>query len=208
MKVHNTQRIFWKKWPYKAIVKISETQRLHSFRFTREQRMLRQHEFQHIKIWCEMNLVDFGIRCETNASVFVNTSEELDKLVDHWGERVIEVWQPENDSAKELLMGHSYDVVRANPWYGRFPIRARIHYDDNFRHNAIPLLKSAVAGLDPTDWHARGLLYELLTKDKQPKHFGWGQPLHLYLATNDDAAMLRLQCGDYIQRFERIRSPD
>ena len=49
---------------------------------------------------------------------------------------------------------------------------------------------------------------KIIKNDIQPRTYGWGQPLHLYLASSDDAAMLRLQCGDYIERFERIRPPE
>jgi hypothetical protein len=61
--------------------------------------------------------------------------------------------------------------------------------------------------MDSDAWHAAGLLKDLIVRDELPKIYGWGQPLHLYLADADDAAMLRLTCGDSIERFERVRKP-
>jgi hypothetical protein len=37
--------------------------------------------------------------------------------------------------------------------------------------------------------------------------FACGQPYYLYLLDNDDAIMLKLQAGDWVERFERQRKP-
>lgn len=208
MKVHNTQRLFWKQWPYKAIVEIRPNISQISWRrSSNEERKQRQQDFDMVERWCKTKFSNAGIRKETNLSIFLSTQEDLDTLIDHYGHRILEVWKPVNDSAKEMLLEHSYDVVRAKPWYNRFPIRARIPYNNDLRNIHLPSLKQAVQSFDSEDWFAAGLLKDLIDRPELPRTYGWGQPLHLYLANADDAAMLRLMCGDCVDRFERIRKP-
>lgn len=210
MKTHNTQKLFWKKWPYKAIVEITPTRGSHGWGRTNntENLRLRSISINQAKSWCLKSFEDVGLRSESNLSVFLSTEEELNALVAYFGDRVLETWRPISTSAKDLMLNHEYDVVRDRPWYGRFPIRARISYNNDFRVKAIDNFKTAVNALDPNDWYCAGLLMKIIKNDVLPRTFGWGQPLHLYLASPDDAAMLRLQCGDYIERFERIRPPE
>lgn len=208
MKIHNTQRLFWKQWPYKAIVKIEPTHdtMLGWRRLSNEDRKLRNAEFKKIESWCKARFPEAGIRKETNLSIFLNTEDELNELIDSLDNLVLEVWKPESDSAKDLLLTHGHDVVRKNLWYGKYPIRARICYNDEFRTKYVQHLKDAVSALE-NDWHAAGLLKNIIEKQVLPRVYGWGQPLHLYLESSEDAAMLRLTCGDCIDRFERIRKP-
>lgn len=208
MKEHSTQKLFWKKWPFKAIIKISTPRSGHygAYSYSRRNNSERQAEFARLKAWFKNHLPDVGIRCETHFSVFLATEAELAEVMDAWGHNVLEVWKPESDSAKDLLIEHEYDVIRDRLWYGKYPIRARISYTDEFRTKHVQTFCEAVRSLGDENWHAAGQLRELIDYAKIDR-FGWGQPLHLYLASAEDAAMLRLQCGDYIQRFERIRKP-
>jgi hypothetical protein len=208
MKIHNTQRLFWKQWPYKAIVKITPGyENLYGWRrLSNDERSLRHKEFQRLERWCKARFPDAGIRKETHMSIFLNTEEELSELIDSLDSLVLEVWKPLNDSAKDLLLAHGYDVVRDTLWYGKYPIRARICYNDEFRTKYVQNLRDAVTSLGGA-WHAAGLLKNIILNESMPRVYGWGQPLHLYLETAEDAAMLRLSCGDCIDRFERIRNP-
>jgi hypothetical protein len=210
MKKHLTQKLFWKRWAYKAIIEIQPVRNSAGWsrRHTDAERIARNNDFTRVIKWVNENLPTAGQRREGNLSVFLENKEQLELLVDHWGHRVISTWEPESDSVKDMLTSHANDVVRARPWYGRFPIRARILYTDEFRQRALNDFKTAVNGLDSNDWHAKGMLSDLILVDKLPKSYAWGQPMHLYLASADDAAMLKLQCGDYIERFERIRPPE
>lgn len=209
MKLHNTQRLFWKQWPIKAIIEIVPHRGGHSngWRIDPATRAVRAKEFESVSKWCKEHFPNAGIRKENNLSLFLNTEEELDELLETWNHKVLEVWKPENDSAKDLLLSHSTDVVRSKPWYGKYPIRARILYTNEFRATKFNAFKTAVKAIDPNDWHCAGLLKDVITKEALPRLHAWGQPMHLYLLSSDDAAMLRLQVGDCIDRFERIRKP-
>jgi hypothetical protein len=212
MKQNYTQKLFWKRWPYKAIIQITPARKSvythQSWRMSDEEREARAKDLLSVTKWCKSRFPDAGIRREGNLSVFLDTETELQELVENWGDRVIATWQPQSSDALDLLKTHTYDVVRAKPWYGRFPIRARINYTDDFRIKAVDNLRSAMESMDNSDWYCAGLLYKIIKNEKLPRTYGWGQPLHLYLASQDDAAILRLQLGDYIVRFERIRAPD
>lgn len=208
MKEHSTQKLFWKKWPYKAIIEIA-TRRAHlsgGYAYSRRNSVERLVEFARLKEWFKKNLPGAGIRCETNLSVFLATEKELAEVLDTWGHKVLEVWRPASESARELLVEHEYDVVRARLWYGKYPIRARISYSAEFRTAHLQAFREAVLSLGDESWHAAGHLKDIIVNSKVDR-YGWGQPLHLYLASAEDAAMLRLQCGDYIERFERVRTP-
>jgi hypothetical protein len=208
MKEHSTQKLFWKKWPFKAIIEISAARSGHygAYSYSRRNNAERQAEFARLKEWFKNHLPDVGIRCETHFSVFLATEAELAEVLDAWGHKVLEVWRPESESAKELLVEHEYDVVRDRLWYGKYPIRARICYTDEFRTRYAPAFREAVKSLGNENWHAAGQLKELIDNAALLR-FGWGQPLYLYLTSSEDAAMLRLLCGNHIQRFERIRKP-
>ena len=216
MKEHSTQKLFWKKWPFKAIIKIAAGRTsfggmthagMHSgYSYTRRNNIERVEEFARLKEWFKNHIPDAGIRCESNLSVFLSTADELAEVIDAFGIKVIEIWKPESDAAKELLVEHEYDVVRDRLWYGKYPIRARIPYSAEFRTAHLQSFREAVLSLGSECWHAAGHLKDIIVNSKVDR-YGWGQPLHLYLATAEDAAMLRLQCGDYIERFERVRKP-
>ena len=207
MKTHNTQKLFWKQWPYKAIVEVKPELRGQGWRRTSdEDRKLRHEEFNRLLRWCKIRFPDAGIRRETNLSIFLSSEEELNDLINNLDSKILEVWKPESDTAKDLLLTYGYDVIRDKFWYGKYPIRARISYNDAFRKTYVPSFKQAIASLDGA-WHAAGLLKDIIEKETLPKVYGWGQPLHLYLENAEDAAILRLTCGDCIERFERIRKP-
>ena len=207
MKEHSTQKLFWKKWPYKAIIKISAGRSAHNgYSFSRRNNAERVEEFARLKAWFNNHLPEAGIRCETHLSAFLSTEAELAEVMDAWGHNVLVVWKPESESAKELLIEHEYDVVRDRLWYGKYPIRARIPYTAEFRLKHIQPFREAVLSLGEGNWHAAGQLLDIIARSNVSR-YGWGQPLHLYLMTADDAAMLRLLCGDYIERFERVRKP-
>ncbi len=211
MKIHNTQKLFWKKWPFKAIVEITPTRgSTYGWGRAKNPEILRQRSISinQAKSWCSKTFEDVGLRSESNLSVFLTSEEDLNALITYFGDKVLEVWKPVSESAKDIMLNHECDVVRKRPWYGKYPIRARISYNNDFRVKAVDNFKLAVNSLDPNDWHCAGLLKEIITKKELPRTCGWGHPLHLYLVSADDAAMLRLQCGDYIERFERIRPPD
>lgn len=213
MKTHNTQKLFWKRWPYKVIIEIVNQKHLYgpgswAYRTNPILRAERTAEFNNIITWCQVNLSDVGFRKESHLSLFLNSQEELQKVLDHWGERVLATWIPESDSVKDQLLTYGHDVIRKKPWYGRFPIRARICFTDEFRLTGIEVLRSALSNIDENDWIAKGLLFDSIKNAKPTKSYGWGQPTHLYIASQEDAMMLRLQCGAYIERFEKIRTPD
>lgn len=210
MKEHRTQRLFWKKWPYKVILEVESSKSTNgnigsSYSWTRRRDSARRMAMENLKSWVLERFPNAGVRCETNVSVFLGTEEEFQSLLDSYGHKALEVWKPESASAKNLLIEHEFDVVRERPWYGKYPIRARIPFNDAFRSRGIESVQNVLPSLD--EWHCAGVLYDMLTNRKTTA-YGWGQPLHLYLSNADDAAMLRLMCGDYIERFERVRSPN
>lgn len=209
MKQHLTQKLFWKKWPYKAIIEISAARSGYggNWSYSRRNNSERVQEFSRLKEWFKNHLPDAGIRCETHLSVFLSTEQELAEVIDSFGSKVIETWKPASESARELLIEHEFDVVRERMWYGKYHMRARIPYNNEFRIKGFHVLKSALESIEKDNWYCAGLLNKIIESTAPPNVYGWGQPLHLYLLDSDDAAMLRLYCGDYIERFERIRKP-
>lgn len=208
-KEHSTQKLFWKKWPYKAIIEISARRGGgwgNGYSYSRRNSAERVEEFARLKEWFKNHIPEAGIRCETNLSVFLSNEEELAEVMDNYGHKVLEVWRPKSDSAKDLLIEHEYDVVRDRLWYGKYPIRARVPYSAEFKTTHLQSFREAVLSLGDENWHAAGHLKEIIVNSRVDR-YGWGQPLHLYLTTAEDAAMLRLLCGDYIERFERVRKP-
>lgn len=211
MKRHVTQKLFWKQWPYKVLLKTRRESdepalpRLHyrSYRDDIESSIATNR----IRQWFKKHYPNGGVRRESGISLFVNTQEEADHIIDTWPKLVEAVWAPADDRALALLQSHTYDVVRARPWYGRFPIRARILYTVDFRNQGLPLLREAVNSLEKGSWFTAGLLRTLITDDNGRMQWACGQPVHLYLAENEDAIMLKLQAGDWIDRFERVRAP-
>lgn len=215
MKQRVTQRLFWKKWPYKVIVDLTVPERpatVHTSRWTKAYTRQRElhPEWANFRRWQKKNLPTVGVRGEGGCiSLFLENQEQVDQVADAWSKYIKEIWSPQNEQALDLMQSHVYDVIRTNPWYKRFPIRARILYTPEFRHNGgLDLLQQALTGIDQGDWHAAGALAMLLTKpDSKMLLWAYGQPYYLYLADNDDAVMLKLQVGDWIDRFERQRKP-
>lgn len=217
MKKRSTQRLFWKKWPYKVIVNLSIPERpatVPTVRWTKTHARQREHhpEWDNFRRWQKKNLAGTGMRGEgSSISLFLETQDQVDLITDTWGKYVTEVWAPESAQALETMQSHVYDVVREHPWYRRFPVRARILYTRDFYREGIDQLRLALEGMDKENWYAAGALERLLSSQPGSKLTGisypYGQPYYLYLAGNDDAVMLKLQVGDWIDRFERQRKP-
>lgn len=206
MIIRDTQKLFWKQWPIKIVIgsdKNSTTSK--SYFLSRDERTERHRNMGEIIKVVKKEVPSAGVRREGNVSVFVSNEQEMTQILDLFGHRTIEVWKPKNDKAKQLLFEHTADVVRERPWYGKFSMRARILYTSQLKAD-IENFKAAVNSLDPESWHAAGLLMNIL-KSKNKQNSAWGQPLYLYLASSEDAALLKLQCGTIIERFERIRPP-
>jgi len=211
MKTHSTQKLYWKKWPYKVILQLLpiETDRIipGAWKHNRSNRIMRLDESNRIKGWCQTKFTDFGFRREMNLSIFLHTEDEVDTVLCSYGHLAIELWAPANDASKELLLDHVHDVIRATPWYGKFPIRALIPYSQKLRNADPTLLKTAVATLDVDGWAAAGMIGQIVKDGRMYATYAWGQPMYLYLKDDTEAAMLRLQLGGFIERFERIRKP-
>lgn len=214
--IKDTHKLFWKQWPIKAIISISadrdesRSQKYSNYFSSIEQRRERQQRLNEIVQIVKRELPNAGFRREDNVSVFVNNEEELDQLVDMFGSRIIQVRKPKNETATKLLFEHTTDVIRDRPWYGRFGLRARILYTNHFKTYEINNFKAAVNSLDKDKWHAAGLLWNIISfRTSFPAAApppAWGQPMYLYLLDGEDAALLKLQIGTVIERFERIRS--
>lgn len=215
MKQRVTQRLFWKKWPYKVIVDFSVPERpatVHTSRWTKAHTRQREMhpEWANFRRWQKKTLSGTGLRGEGGCiSLFLETQDQVDQVTGTWYKYVKEVWAPASDQALETMQSHVHDVVREHPWYKRYTIRARILYTSEFRRDGgLDALRDALSGIDRENWHAAGAL-DLLLANPSAKSLPWpyGQPYYLYLADNDDAVMLKLQVGDWIDRFERQRKP-
>lgn len=213
MKQRLTQRLFWKRWPYKILLMFSEKDQQTRDRVPRKFSRWTETLGDDIRLkiqfrqWFKKHHPEGGIRSESGISVFLDTQDEVDSVIDAWKKYVIEVWQPATDESLALMKDHVYDVVRPSLWYRRFHMRARILYTQEFYVNGLPTLQSALGGFEKDSWQARGLLMDLIANTKGRLPWAWGQPMYLYLSDNEDAIMLKLQVGDWIERFERIRQP-
>lgn len=206
MIIRDTQKLFWKQWPIKIVIGSEKNSTMtKSYFLGREERLEKMRAMGEVIKVVKKEVPTAGVRRESNISVFVANEQELAQVLELYGHRTIEVWKPKSDKAKQLLFEHTADVVRERPWYGRFNMRARILYTSQLKAN-IENFKAAVNSLDQDSWHAAGLLMNILKSTMQGSNH-WGQPLYLYLASNEDAVLLKLQCGTIIDRFERIRAP-
>ena len=205
MKQSKTQKLFWKKWPYKATIKLDNENNGNPWSRGWRTSHARLESIRQFRDWAAIRFPEAGIRCETHLSIFLSTEEELEDLIDAYKHKILEVWRPVSNSALDKLLEHEYDIVRDRPWYGKYPLRARIPFNNEFKNKGVVALRDALHQLD--DWHCQGIL-ERMIRGENTSAYGWGQPLHLYLSNPDDAAMLRLMCGDYIERFERVRNPN
>jgi len=209
-----TQRLFYKKWPYKVLIKVHtgpEVERKPRYELYSTHTQLRDtdetYKFKSkIKRWFKRHVPDGGIRCERTISLFLHTQDEVDFICDAWESNIVEVHSPVSDQALTLLENNVYDIVRKHDWYRKYPIRARILYTKEFALEGRKLLEDSLHQLEDDDWHCKGTLMSALD-DRGILPYACGQPYYLYLKSNDDAVILRLTCGDYIERFERIRKP-
>lgn len=214
MKRQTTQRLFWQKWPYKVILDFSQDSRpiipSTTSRWVRPNRSMTHPEWANFRRWQKKNLEGTGMRSEGgHISAFLATKEQLELVLDTWTKFVSEVWEPSSEEALTLMKDHVFDVVREHPWYRKYPIRARLLYTQEFQHKGLPSIRQALEGIEHENWYAAGALNVILNEKEPGFNYPWpyGQPYYLYLTDNDDAVMLKLQVGDWIDRFERQRKP-
>jgi hypothetical protein len=210
-----TQRLFWKKWPYKVILgndtfKASKAAALHSLKFPPQPTLKEDQAYYSLGSgftrWFKNHYPDYSMRKEYKISVFLDTREQVDHIIDNWGKHVLEVWAPANPNAVQLMKDHIHDIIRERPWYNEFSIRARIPYTHELRTRGIDDLRQAVKQVE-RGWHAGGVLHRILNDSTARIPYSYGQPMYLYLKDNEDAIMLRLQLNEWIDRFERQRPP-
>jgi hypothetical protein len=217
MKHKQTQRLFYKKWPYKVLIKVDAGSKnlekslsqynthirdIVSYRDTEE-----TYQFKSkMKRWFKRHIPDGGIRCERTISLFCYNTDQVDFICECWRENVLEIFSPASASALKLMDDNIHDIVRKTDWYRKYPVRARIMFNKDFSVNGISVLIDSLKQILDDDWHCQGTLLNAI-KPGGSLPFPCGQPYYLYLKSNDDAVMLRLTCGDYIDRFERIRKP-
>lgn len=210
MKKKVSQRLYWKQWPYKVILgKADDNQKMPwKNRFTKSTDDDTYAWHSQFRRWFKKTFPEGGLRKEGRISVFLKTQDQVDLLIDTWNSYILEVWAPENAQALTLMENHVYDVIRPEPWYKKYPIRARILYNQDFKMRGLDQMRDAVRQIDSDNWHAGGLLKTLLSDKLLGKiPYPVGQPFYLYLLDNEDAIMLKLQVGDWIDRFERQRKP-
>jgi hypothetical protein len=208
MKKRVSQRLFWKKWPYKVILgKDSDRGHAYKHRFTKKDDDDTYAWKSQFMRWFKKHHPDSGLRNEVTISVFVKTKDEVDNIVDTWNSLILEVWAPENEQALALMENHVFDVIRNDPWYKKYPVRARILYTQDFKLHGLNAMRDAVDQMDAEAWYAGGQLKTLLSDKTAKQLYPVGQPFYLYLSDNEDAIMLKLQVGDWIDRFERQRKP-
>ncbi|MDB2315568.1 hypothetical protein N9V27_01180 [bacterium] len=211
-----TQRLFYKKWPYKVLIKVDHAENrkradgielltAYSPRMTKDREETYQFKSK-FKRWFKRHIPNGGIRCERTISLFLCTQKEVDFIIDTWKHNIEEVYAPESEEAMTLLQDNVYDIVREHDWYRKYPVRARILYTREFASNGRQALEESLKQIEQDDWHCQGTLMSALESGGNLP-YACGQPYYLYLKSNDDAVILRLTCGDYIERFERIRKP-
>lgn len=225
----NTQRLFWKKWPYKIVLgerkgrrNLSDSLLPNKLRQLAREDDTRIWSMQFYR-WFKINYSDCRIRRETCTSVFVNTEEQVKEIIDSWGKYVLQVWSPTNQNALELMSNHINDVVRAKPWHGEYSIRLVIPYTKELKTQGMDQLVHALIQLEREKWHVSGLFERILDSHfdsnngvltaaiaaQKQRHlpYPYGQTFYLYLKDSDDAVMLKLQLSEWIARIERQRNP-
>lgn len=206
-----TQRLFWKKWPYKVILGDEVPpvgKKYHTMQFA--SRTVKEDQTHAIGCnfvrWFKKNYPDYAMRREYRISVFLDSREQVDHVIDNWRKHVIEVWSPANVNVIKMMKDHIHDVIRESPWYKQFSIRARIPYTHDVRDRGAEEIRQAVQQIEHS-WHAAGTLGRIIHFPDAPLLYSYGQPMYLYLSDNEDAVMLKLQLNEWIDRFERQRPP-
>lgn len=217
MKTFDTQHLFYKQYPYKVTVTLPYQHNGSALHYINNNEkwpdyLKRTSENKKIratfKKWCQDNLSQFGSRSEGNVfSVFLATAEDVQILMDNCQHEILNFWRPKNENAAALLSSHLNDIVRDHPWYSKFYLRAKISYTREFMTHGLLPLQVALNGIAADEWHASGLLGKLLSHPRTTYGYCGGQLFNLYLKNEEDALLLRLHCGQYISKFERIRAP-
>lgn len=219
----NTQRLFWKKWPYKLV--LGEHSKRRSVLNPMTNRYLARDNENYVWSmqfyrWFKLNYSDCRIRRENHFSVFVSTEQQVKEIIDSWNKYVLEVWAPTNQTALALMHNHINDVVRAKPWHGEYSIRLVIPYTKELKAQGIDQIAHALVHIEREKWHVSGLFERILDSHfdsasgavasaRQQRHlpYPYGQTFYLYLKDSDDALMLKLQLSEWIERIERQRNP-
>lgn len=218
LKRKNTERLYWSKWPFKLVLTVAE--RLDNLppanfwlsdnwsqRWVKDIRLNRK-----IALTASASIINtiendgvegFGKRLEGHhLSLFFYRIEEVEKYAELFSDIAIELWAPVSKQVEqEMIDDKTHTVYRKKYWYGKYPIRVKILFTRELRNLGQDEIRTALANLD--DWKLVGQLYDTLYGDKEI--YSIGQPYYIYLGSDEDAAMFRLLCDRWIDKFERIK---
>jgi hypothetical protein len=216
-----TEKPFWSKWPYKLVLRVIATESDSSYKpydwdndpisqaivgSWIKERTLNRGVALTITATVLQQIqddIDFGRRLEgSKLSLFFHEKSQAEKYARKFKDIAIELWSPASQEIEQEMLDNKTTIIyKKNYWYKQFPIRARILCTKELRNKGMDDIRTALNNLE--EWKLVGQLNDMLFHNKN--YFSIGQPYYIYMGSDEDAAMFRLLCDHWIDRFERIK---
>ena len=146
---------------------------------------------------------DFRFRAEsTKVSVFINDIDDINRMLEKVGSRLIEFEYPVNEKHADLIDQHRKVVVRNTLFEKNFKFKIYLKYNSEERERRYSDLKTFMEGFGHPgqDWHVNSGLRFMFYTSKAQRFSGY--TMAVYLKNVDDLMMFQLRYNEDISKIE------
>lgn len=207
------EKMYYKKYKFKMVFQIGKSKLIRnpdshkmSYWSYRSNAYLNRAELAHdLTKLVKRNAPDTNNRFRAESSkvsVFTNSLEDVNRLLEKVGNRLIEFEYPKSEKHADLIDEHRKVVVRNNLFEKYYKFKIYMKYNPQERERRYADLKSFLEtfGTRQKDYEINSCLQNIFNTKKQIRYAGY--TIAIYLKNVDDLMMFQLRYNDDIQKIE------
>mgnify|MGYP003319259776 FL=1 len=190
MQFETTTRLFYGKFPYKAVL-VNE-----GFDVDRYYGDMRRM----IEWLRTMQKSEYQMRHARTIQLFFKKRKDLEYVVNNYGKWVNQVFEPHNKKHYEYLMQNKDCVTRNRLFWNKYSYKITLGAHTNIE-KALDWFDNFFTEREPDRYRFGASLSQLL-KEKERWRTYWCNPV-LYLTEHDDVMLCKLALSDHIIKIEK-----
>lgn len=189
MRFETTTRLFYSKFPYKAVL-VNEGFDIDKY----------YGDMRKMIQWLrKIKKSEYQMRRARTIQLFFKKRKDLEYAINHYGEWVQQVFEPYNKKHYEYLMNNKDCVTRNRLFWNRYSYKITLGTHNNVQ-KAIGWFENFFTERDPSRFRFGASLNQLINEKEAWRSY-WCNPV-LYLANHDDVMLCKLALSDHIFKIE------